>query len=185
MVPPALGQEIIFEDDFEADYGFWLTGPEDPADPRTIDPLDPTNQVARVVWTPWAGFPDLRSVPILVDMASTYILSFRFLDESPEIQTGGVALRVDPLGPEEFVMPFQLIADGSWHDYSFEFIPGELFDPDSGSITIALTGACWDMDNGSLCEGETYNFFDDVMIVRTGAVPSEAVNWGGVKALFR
>jgi hypothetical protein len=81
----ALGQETIFADDFEADYGCWMTGPGDPQNVRTTDPRDPANQVARVVWTPWWGYPDLRSVPIPVDMASSYVLSFRFLDQSPEV----------------------------------------------------------------------------------------------------
>lgn len=63
VAAPALGQEIIFTDDFQSDQSLWLWGPGDPADHRTIDPLDPANQVARVVLTPWGGYPDLRSVP--------------------------------------------------------------------------------------------------------------------------
>jgi hypothetical protein len=89
------------------------------------------------------------------------------------------------MGPEEVSMPFPLAADGSWHEYSFEFIPGELFDSGSGSITIALTGACWDMENGSLCEGETWVYFDGFLIERMEPVPSEASSWGKVKALYR
>ena len=70
-------------------------------------------------------------------------------------------------------------------DYSFEFIPGELFEPGSGSIIIALTGACWDMNNGSFCEGESWVYFDDFRIERMEPVPSEASSWGKIKAIYR
>jgi hypothetical protein len=82
-------------------------------------------------------------------------------------------------------MPIPLIADGEWHEYSFEFTVSELFDPSVDRITIGLTGACWDMDNGRFCKGESYVYFVDFRIERTGAVPSKAANWGNVKALFR
>jgi hypothetical protein len=117
-------------------------------------------------------------------MASRYVISFRFLDQSPEIQRGRVALRVDPEGPAEYVMPFELIADGSWHEYSFELVPGEVFDPGSDHITICLTGHALCDQTGATCPGETENYYDDFRIERMGAIPNESKSWGRVKALF-
>jgi hypothetical protein len=185
---PALGQEVIFADDFEADTGLWLADLGTPVDQRVPDPVDSTNQVIRTSRAPVdPSHPAAWSVHIPVDMASTYVLSFRFLDESPDSRPGGVTLRVDPAGPAEYAMPFEIIADGAWHEYSFEFTPRELFDREIGSITIALNGPywCFDGESWTMCAGEAPHYYDDFIIERTEVVPNAAARWGEVKALFR
>lgn len=197
VTTPALGQDIAFFDDFEGDTGFWLDNMCGGSfvDHRAVDPLDPTNQAIsppnHMYFFCVDPFLDSWTVPIPVDPGSTYVLSFRFLDESPDYQRGRVELIDDPTGGTRYSMPFELIADGTWHEYSFEFTPGELFDPGTDSISLVLFGPryCqYETPPGvsfSICDGETPNYYDDIILERFATVPNEAVNWGGVKALYR
>jgi len=185
-----LSQAVLFDEDFESDLSSWgVLG----HGVLVADPLAPSNQVLSFTQTNAGG--DMWSIPLAVDLSSTYVLSFRYLGNAGGEDTGGYLWLWDPEQGYPVVSPtwgtqpensqFELIDDGAWHLYQHEFTIAEIFDSSSGYIQVVVED--W---NGSAGVNPPPNiagdaFFDDIQIYELGAVENEAASWGGIKTLFR
>ena len=184
VTTPSQAQDVLFSDDFEEDSGLW-NNYWGPVNAIVADPLDPTNHAASVGPVPnEPGGGSMTSVPVPMDMASIYVLSFRYLD--PIVDGEGGAIFLEDASVGGWFLPISLIADGAWHTYTLEFTVRDVIDRSSGNISIIIVSPCaYRSPRDEPCSDFRPVFWDDFRMERTGTVPNESASWGRVKALYR
>ena len=172
--------ESLFFDDFESGLSAW---PISSHGVVVDDPLMPGNSVLSFTGTDAAG--DAFSPEFIAHSNYRFVLTFRYLglvDDQPTPDNlggyigycDGPNIQEDWLGGTDLCdsEDFEMIDDGQWHSYAFEFSPYDLFT--EPFTTIRLMVEDW---NGGAGHCPPDNL--------AGDVSNSESTWGSVKRLYR